>query len=317
MKAVFLDQQTFSDSLDFTAISQNVEHLSTHQLTAAEQVIPRCLDYDIVITNKVELNEATLMALPDLKLICVAATGINNIDLLAAKRLGLAVTNAAGYAGNSVAQYIFSQLLHYFQHIDDHNNNTERGLWQDSDTFCVFGNPINELAGKTLGIIGYGHIAEKVINIAKAFEMNVLISEHKNAEKIRSGRVAFEDIISNADIISLHCPLDQHTKNLIDAEALKQMKETAVLINTARGAIIDSTALKYALSQQQIAYAILDVLEQEPPPADHPLIMQHLPNLQVTAHIAWASQQAQQRLIQIIGDNIKAFVTGERQNRLV
>lgn len=314
MKAVFLDQKTFSDTTDFSAITQSVSQLSTYKLTMPDQVIQRCLGYDIVITNKVVLDEKILTSLPDLKLICVAATGTNNIDLSVTQRLGITVTNAAGYAGPSVAQYIFSQLLHYFQHIEHHNDNTEQGLWQNSDTFCVFGNPINELAGKTLGIIGYGHIAKQVIQVAHAFGMNVLISDHKNAKTVRPERTEFKTVLAQSDIISLHCPLNSNTTHLIDEEALDLMKPTAILVNAARGAIVDSTALKQALLVQKIGYAILDVLEQEPPLPNHPLLMQNLPNLKVTAHVAWASQQAQQRLIQIISDNITAFAKGEKKN---
>lgn len=317
MKAVFLDLKTFSDSVDFSAIVEHVELLSTHQLTSPEQVIQRCQGHEIVITNKVELDETTLMALPELKLICVAATGTNNIDLPAAKRLGITVTNAAGYAGSSVAQYIFSQLLHYAQQIEEHNNNTERGLWQASDTFCVFGNPINELAGKTFGIIGYGHIAKKVANIAQAFDMKVLISEHEGAESTRPGRTDFHDVLRQSDVLSLHCPLTDKTKHLINKKTLSSMKPNAILINTARGAVIDSSALKDALLNRIIGYAIIDVLEQEPPAPDHPLLSSTLPNLKVTAHIAWASQQAQQRLISIISGNIKAFLNDEKKNQVV
>lgn len=317
MRAVFLDQKTFSDTIDFNAITEHVGLLSTHDLTSPEQVIERCQGHEIVITNKVELDETVLTALPELKLICVAATGTNNIDLSATKRLGITVTNAAGYAGASVAQYIFSQLLHCVQHIEEHNKNTERGLWQASDTFCVFGNPINELAGKTLGVIGYGHIAKKVANIAQAFDMNVLISEHDSTKAIRPGRTNFHDVLRQSDVISLHCPLTDQTKHLINEKTLNLMQPDAILINTARGAVIDSYALKDALLNRTIGYAIIDVLEQEPPSQDHPLLSSPLPNLKVTAHIAWASQQAQQRLIRIIGDNIKAFLNGEKKNLVV
>jgi glycerate dehydrogenase len=317
MKAAFLDQKTFSDTIDFSDITKHVDLLSTYQLTSPEQVIQRCQGHEIVITNKVELDEAVLTALPELKLICVAATGTNNIDLSAAKRLGITVANAAGYAGVSVAQYIFSQLLHCVQHIEVHNKNTERGLWQASDTFCVFGNPINELAGKTLGIVGYGHIAKKVAKIAEAFDMNILISEHEGAGAIRLGRTNFHDVLRQSDVVSLHCPLTDTTKHLINEETLSLMKSDAILINTARGSIIDSYALKNALLKGAIGYAILDVLDQEPPSPDHPLLSSLLPNLKVTAHIAWASQQAQQRLIRIIGDNIKAFLNDEKKNLVV
>jgi glycerate dehydrogenase len=307
MKAVFLDQGTFSAAISLKEIAAQCNELVCYDFTAPNQVINRCLNVEIIITNKVLLNSEILQQLPQLKLICVAATGTNNIDLIVAKQLGIIVKNVSNYAETTVAQYVFSQLLEYFQQISKHNNDTAQGLWQQSPSFCYHGNHINELAGKTLGIIGYGNLGKSVANIARAFAMNVLISEHRGAKNIRSARVSFEYLLQHSDIISLHCPQTPETINLIDQSALSLMKNSALLINTARGALINNQALLQALKKNQIKHAILDVLEQEPPPSDHPLLSCKLPNLTITAHIAWASQQAQQRLINSIAENIAAF----------
>ncbi|KGJ95441.1 D-2-hydroxyacid dehydrogenase [Colwellia psychrerythraea] len=316
MNAVFLDKQTFSSTIDFTAIEQQVTQLVCYTNTSPTEVISRCHNADIIITNKVQLTAEMLSALPHVKLICISATGYNNVDIDAASHLNIAVTNVSGYAGLSVAQYVFAQLLEYYQQTSHHNSNTEQGLWSSNDTFCYHGNSISELAGKTLGIIGYGSLGKAVANIAQAFNMKVIISERHQASAIRPDRVSFEQVIKEADIISLHCPQTSDTQNLINESVLSCMKNTAVLVNTARGALIDEPALLTALKTKEIAYAILDVLTQEPPSADHILLHNQLSNLKVTAHIAWASQEAQQRLIALLSQNILAFAQGKRLNRL-
>ncbi|RHW77724.1 D-2-hydroxyacid dehydrogenase [Colwellia sp. RSH04] len=316
MHAVFLDKQTFSSSVNFSAIEQQVSKLSCYATTDAEQVIERSLDADIIITNKVLLTKELLTQLPKLKLVCIAATGTNNIDVKAAKALDIGVTNVSGYAGTSVAQYVFAQILNYFQQTEHHNNNTAQGLWSTSETFCYHGNAITELAGKNLGIVGYGNLGQAVAKIANAFQMNVLISERPNATLTRQGRLTFEEVIQQADILSLHCPQTPDTEQLINEKALKQMKSTAMLINTARGALIDNHALLKALSSEQIAFAVLDVLEQEPPPANHLLLNTRLSNIKVTAHIAWASNEAQQRLINLLAENIAGFKSNTALNRV-
>ena len=316
MRAVFLDKDTFSSAIGFSIIEQQVTKLNCYAKTSPTEVITRCLDAEIIITNKVQLTAEILSTLPKLKLICISATGYNNVDIGAARDLNIAVTNVSGYAGQSVAQYVFAQLLEYFQQTSHHNNNTAQGLWSTSAAFCYHGNGFSELAGKTLGIIGYGNLGKAVALIAQAFNMQVLISERPKATTVRAGRVAFDKLIAQADIISLHCPQTAETENLINAEVLSTMKNTAVLINTARGALIDELALVTALKNKEIAYAVLDVLSQEPPPAEHILINSKLENLKVTAHIAWASIEAQMRLINLLSENISAFKQGKRLNRL-
>lgn len=316
MNAVFLDLQTFNSDIELCAIKQQVTQLICYDKTSPEEIISRCLNAEIIITNKVILSTDILCKLPKLKLICISATGYNNVDIEAASKLNIAVTNVSGYAAPSVAQYVFAQLLEYFQQTNHHNSNTEQGLWSTSDAFCYHGNGFSELAGKTLGIVGYGSLGKAVANIAQAFNLQVLISERPKAETIRAERVPFEQVISQADIISLHCPQTPDTKRLINSEVLSQMKSTAVLINTARGALVDESALISALKNKEIAYAIVDVLSQEPPPINHPLINSGLANLKVTAHIAWASIESQQRLINLLGNNIKAFHKNISLNRL-
>jgi glycerate dehydrogenase len=324
MNAVFLDSQTFSSNISFAAIEAQVTSLTCYSTTSTSQVLERCQDADIVITNKVVLTEEILSQLPKLKLICIAATGYNNIDIEAALKKNIAVTNVSGYAGNSVAQYVLAQMLEYYQQTCHHNTNTELGHWQKNETFCYHGKAITELAGKTLSIVGYGSLGKAVAKIADAFSMTILISERPGVNssntQIRSGRVSFEQVIEQADFLTLHCPETPETKNLINTTVLNKMKPSAMLINTARGALVNSVDLLKALKSKQIAYAALDVLEQEPPPANHPLLMSlqnnELTNLKVTAHIAWASSEAQQRLIHLLSNNIAAYKQGENLNRL-
>lgn len=316
MKAVFLDSKTFSSNISFAAIEQQVSELTCYTNTSHEQVLERCQNVELIITNKVVLTAELLAKIPTLKLVCIAATGYNNVDIIAATTLGIAVTNVSGYAGQSVAQYVLAQILEYYQQICHHNANTEQGHWQKNETFCYHGNTITELAGKTLGIIGYGNLGQTVSKLADAFGMKILISERADNTETRQGRVSFDQVITQADIISLHCPQNTNTENLINSKVLAKMKPTAMLINTARGALVNSSDLLVALKTKQIAYAVLDVLEQEPPPADHPLLNTNLTNLKITAHIAWASNEAQQRLVDLLSENIAAFKSDERLNRL-
>ena len=320
MKAVFLDSQTFSENISFKTIEQQVTELICYATTKTEQVVERCHDADLIITNKVVLTAEMLEALPKLKLICISATGYNNVDIAAAVQKQVAVTNVSGYASNSVAQYVLAQMLEYYQQTSHHNKNVEQGCWQNSETFCYHGNAISELAGKTLGLLGYGSLGQAVAKLAQAFGMTLLVSERPNAIIIRQGRVSFADVLAQADVLSLHCPQTDETTNLINANTLAKMKSNAMLINTARGALVNSVDLLTALTTKKIAYAVLDVLEQEPPPADHPLLnalaQNKLTNLKITAHIAWASGEAQQRLIDLLSDNIAAYRRGEMLNRL-
>ena len=316
MHAVFLDKKTFNDDIELSSITAQLDSLTCFDTTADSEVITRCQNAEIILTNKVVLNQDILTQLPKLKLICITATGTNNVDLKSAKALGIAVTNVSGYAKGSVAQYVFAQLLEYFNQTSHHNANTKQGLWQQSETFCHLGNDIVELANKTIAIVGYGNLGQSVADIAKAFNMKVLIAERPQANVIRAGRVAFEQAIKQADVLTLHCPQTPDTEELINKKVFELMKPTAMLINTARGALVNNEDLIAALKNSEIAYAALDVLEQEPPPVDHPLLNCQLPNLKITAHIAWASMEAQQRLIKIVADNITDFYHDGHLNRV-
>jgi glycerate dehydrogenase len=312
MQTVFLDQQTFSPNISLANIAEKVSELICYDTTSEDLVIERCKSADIIITNKVILSKEMLKQLPQLKLICIAATGMNNVDLNAAQTLGISVDNVSGYSQASVSQYVFAQMLEYFSNTSHHNENTQQGHWQNSPTFCFHGKGSHELAGKKIGIIGYGNLGKSVATIAQAFGMQVLIAERPYATKIRENRDSFTHVLQHADVISLHCPQTPETENLINRETLALMKTSALLINTARGGIVNSNDLLHALKNKIISHAILDVLEQEPPSANHPLISaltnNKISNLSLTAHIAWASIESQQRLIDLVASNIQNFM---------
>jgi glycerate dehydrogenase len=316
MRAVFLDKKTFNSNCSLENIVSTVDELICFDLTTNDEIVPRCINADIIITNKVVLNEYTLSQLPQLKLICIAATGTNNVDLKAAKKLNIAVTNAAGYAKQSVAQYVFAQILEYYNQTIHHHKNVENGLWPKSDTFCILGNEIIEIADKTIGIVGYGDLGSSVEKIALAFGMKVLIAERNDARNIRENRHSFEYVCKHSDIITLHCPHTPATEHLINKDSLNLMKPSAMLINTARGAIIDNHALLNALKNKTLAYAVLDVLDCEPPPPNHELLNNQPDNLKITAHIAWASNEAQLRLLNLVAGNIKSFINNKHINRV-
>ncbi|WAJ72288.1 D-2-hydroxyacid dehydrogenase [Catenovulum adriaticum] len=308
MQAVFLDQNTFIPSVSFSAIEKSVEHFVAYSHTPPDEIVTRCQNADIIVTNKVLITQAIIAQLPNLKLICVAATGTNNIDITAAEKANIKVLNVAGYSTHSVSQYVFSQLLEHFGQISINNQKVKSGQWQQGNTFCLHSDYFDELAGKTIGILGYGDIGQKVASIARAFDMKVLVAERPNANNIRADRVSFETMLQNADIVSLHCPLTEDTENLFSTQAFKQMQNHSVLINTARGGIIDNNALLSALNNHEISAAILDVLDQEPPAPDHILLNPQPDNLKITAHIAWASQQAQQKVLNLVAKNIESFL---------
>lgn len=316
MKAVFLDRKTFNSNMPLSMIESVVNELVCYDTSSYEQILARCENADIIITNKVILDAGILEQCKSIKLICITATGTNNVDLVAAAKLNIAVTNVAGYAKQSVAQYVFAQILEYYSQTNHHNKNVEKGLWQKNDTFCLLKNDITEVAEKTLGIIGYGDLGESVHTIAKAFGMNVMIAERQHASSIRENRHSFNDVLKEADIITLHCPQTPETENIINKNTLALMKPSAMLINTARGGIINNDDLLLALQNNVIAYAALDVLDCEPPPPNHILLNNQPLNLKITAHIAWASTEAQMRLLHLVSKNIIAYKNGEHVNRV-
>jgi glycerate dehydrogenase len=311
---VFLDLKSVDrGDLELAALKSTVATWQFFEITPAQQVASRIAQAQVVIANKAPLMKETLEHTKALKLICVAATGTNNVDLEAAARQGITVCNVRDYATGSVVQHVFTLILNLSTRFLSYHQAVAAGHWQTSEQFCLLDYPIQELAGKTLGIIGYGVLGHAVAEVAKAFGMKVIIADHKGAIP-RSGREAFEQVIHQADVITLHCPLTKATENLIGYEELAAMKSSALLINAARGGIVDEAALVQALQQQKIAGAGFDVLTEEPPVHGNVLLAAKLPNLIVTPHIAWASRESRQRLIDQIVTNIEAFKTGSPRN---
>ena len=315
MKIAFLDRSTFYDSIAFSVLRLDADW-QEHGRTPPDQVLTHAADAAVVVTNKVKLPGALLERLPKLKLVAVAATGTDHIDLDAARRLGIAVCNVRDYATHSVPEHVFAVLLALRRNLIAYAAAATNGAWSCAGNFCLLDWPIEDLAGSTLGIIGGGALGQSVAKLGAAFGMRVLLAERR-AAPLRSGRVAFEQALAEADVLSLHVPLTPATRNLIGATELAQMKPSAILINSARGGVVDEVALVTALRAGQLAGAAVDVLTSEPPPADHPLLSAKLPNLLVTPHIAWASRQAQQRMADEVVTNIAAFLRGERRNRVV
>ncbi|WP_444997198.1 D-2-hydroxyacid dehydrogenase [Aliikangiella sp. IMCC44359] len=316
INAVILDRSTIDPTIDFSAVKSLVGELKEFSTTASEDIITRCENAEIVITNKVVINADIMAQLPQLKLVCVTATGTNNVDLQAAKSLGIAVTNVSGYSTSSVTQYVFSYLLNAVSHVDFYLKNNIVKPWNESQNFCQIDSPAIELDGKKLGILGFGNLGQSVAKVAQAFGMDVLISERPKATHIREGRYSFDAVLKSADVYSIHCPLTDDTAGLFAKDNFAKMKRGCIFINTARGPIVDSEALVSALKSGQVSHAIIDVLEQEPPPSDHPLLNSGMSNLTLTHHIAWGSIQAQQRLIDGVAQNIAAFIKGEKLNRV-
>ena len=305
LNGVFLDRASLGDDIELNPLTDLAINWTFYSHTCPEETLERCLDMDVVISNKVILDQTILEQLPRLKHIAVAATGTNNVDKECAKKLDIQVSNVVNYASSSVAQLVFSLILELVNHTTKYAQLVQQGKWSESRTFCLLDFPIMELAGKTMGLIGYGSLAKSVEHLAKAFGMRVLIAEHKGAAEIREGRTAFDRVLKESDIVSLHCPLNQETENLIGAAEFALMKPSAILINTARGGIISEQDLVNALATNTIAGAAIDVLTQEPPSQEQILLNTQLDNLIVTPHIAWASQEARLRLITQLAQNIK------------
>ncbi|MCW8880643.1 MAG: D-2-hydroxyacid dehydrogenase [Kangiellaceae bacterium] len=312
MKAVFLDRATIDTSISLEAIKAQVSELVEYDLTSSREIFEKVENADIIITNKVVIDSALMEKLPNLKLICITATGMNNVDLVAAKKHNIVVKNVSGYSTHSVTQHVFTYLLNAVSNVPSYLKNNTDKPWQQSPKFCQIDFPINELNGKKLGILGYGNLGKSVAQVALAFGMDVLISERPREKSIREGRISFESMLQQSDVISLHCPLTEDNYGLFDKNIFAQMNRGCIFINTARGPIVNSNALAEALKSGQVAHAIVDVLEQEPPPNDHPLLQTDVPNLSMTHHIAWGSLQAQEVLIDGVVANIGNFIENYR-----
>ncbi|MFO1451336.1 MAG: D-2-hydroxyacid dehydrogenase [Opitutaceae bacterium] len=277
-----------------------------HPRTSPAEIVTRSAGAELLLTNKTPLTAATLAALPAVRYIGVLATGFNVVDVAAARARGIPVANVPAYGTQSVAQHVFALLLELTQHTGAHAASVRAGRWAQSPDFCYWDSPLIELAGKTLGIVGSGRIGSAVARIAEAFGMTVVFARRSG------GRAELESVLRRADVVSLHCPLTDETKHLINATTLGWMKPSALLINTSRGPLIDDAALAEALNQGRIAGAGLDVLSTEPPPAGHPLFSAQ--NCLITPHIAWATASARRRLLDTAVENVRAFLAGKPVN---
>lgn len=282
--------------------------------TKPEEVVARCLNAEAVLTNKVVLNREIIEALPQLKYIGVLATGYNVIDLEAASEHSVVVTNIPAYSTESVAQMVFAHILNITNGVGHHAAEVSKGRWSNNADFCFWDSPLTELKGKKIGIVGLGHIGKAVARIAIAFDMQVYAATSKvNLQLIPEiKKMELDELFSECDFITLHCPLADDTFHLVNARRLSMMKPTAVLVNTGRGPLIDEQALADALNNKQIYAAGLDVLSTEPPKVDNPLFAAR--NCFITPHIAWASVEARQRLNDIMVANMQAFIDGKPQN---
>lgn len=317
MQAVFLDKHSLDkDDLDFSSLIATAENWTFYDSTSKQERCERTKNAEIIVSNKVVLDKEVLENAQNLKLICVAATGTNNVDLEYAKSRGIRVCNVRAYGTHSVSQHVFTLLLMLMRNIPRYQAAVKRGDWHKSEEFCLLDYPIEDLTGKTLGIVGYGELGQGVAKIADAFGMKVLVASHPDKAG-DNNTVPLNQLLSDVDVLTLHCPLTEQTTNLIGEAEFKKMKSSAYLINMARGGIVDELALKDALLNGQLAGAAIDVLAEEPPQESSPLLQLDLPNLIITPHIAWASRTARQTLLNQVADNVERYYSGQAQNIIV
>lgn len=318
MQIIVLDGHTLNPGdLSWEALKK-LGNLQVYERTQPSEIVERVGNAEIVLTNKVLLNRNILQQLPHLKYIGVTATGYNIVDMDYARQQGVIVTNVPGYSTGSVAQLCFSLLLEMCLHAQKHSDSVRQGKWSASPDFSFWDYPLMELEGKIMGIIGFGQIGQRVADIASAFGMHVLAYSRSLTDQSHRKHfewTSLETLFKQADVVSLHCPLTAHTRGMINRETLALMRCSAYLINTARGPLIDEEALAEALNTQQIAGAGLDVLSQEPPPVDHPLLSAK--NCLITPHIGWATLDARKRLMQTTIENLKAYLSGESLNQII
>jgi len=311
---VFLERHTFNVPFRRPQFDHEwVEYGETEVIG----LVPRLANATIAICNKVALRGESLSQLPHLKLIAVAATGVDNVDLEFCRSKGINVCNTRGYAVDSLPEHALMLMLALRRNLVGYRDDVRGGQWHEASQFCLLGRPIADLKGATIGIIGYGTLGQSMARLAQAIGMDVLIAERKGAIVAREGRTKFEDVLRRSDVISLHCPLTDETRNLIGATELQLMKSDAILINTARGGLLDDQALIDALRNEEIGGAGIDVLRVEPPREGNPLLDVNQPNLIITPHNAWASRQAMQTLADQLIENLEAFVRGEPRNLVV
>lgn len=285
--------------------------------TPAALTAERLRDASVAVVNKVRITAEVLAEAPRLRLVAVAATGVNNIDLGACRERGVAVCNIRGYAEHTVPEHVFMLLLALRRNLLAWRQTLRQGAWQQAQQFCLFDHAMHDLYGSTLGIVGHGSIGQGVERLARAFGMRVLLAEHKDAASTRPGYTAFDEALAQADHLSLHTPLTDATRHLVGPREFALMRPHAVLINTARGGVVDEAALVQALTSGRIAGAASDVLEQEPPRAGNPLLDLDLPNLIITPHVAWSGREAMQALADQLIENIDACMAGRPRNLVV
>jgi glycerate dehydrogenase len=309
-RAVFLDHDSLDlGDLDLAPLHAAFSELTLHGSSTPAEVTERLRGATVVITNKAPITAATFTANPQLKLVLVAATGTNNVDLVAAREHGVVVSNCQGYGTPSVAQHTLMLLLALATRLPDYQQEVRQGKWQQAKQFCLLDFPIVELEGKTLGLLGAGELGSAVAKLAEAFGMRVLLG-HLPGRPARPDRLPLEELLPQVDALTLHCPLNEHTKNLIDTPQLNLMKPTAYLINTARGGLVNEQALADALRRGHLGGAATDVLIQEPPVDGNPLLADDIPRLIVTPHSAWGAREARQRIVAQMSENAAAFFNG-------
>lgn len=319
MKAVFLDFGTMgADDLDRSILADAVPDLEVFDSTPPELVAERIDGVDFVFANKVRMTAEIIAAASRLRFIGLTATGVDNIDIVAAKERDVAVCNIRAYCTQSVVEHVFAVLLILAHSVRQYDRCVRSGAWQQADNFCMLQYPIRELSAMTIGIVGHGELGGGVANIAPQFGMSVMIARRAGQKAAPDdGRSDISDLLRQSDVVSLHCPLTDETRGLIGADELKLMKPNAILINTARGGLIDTAALADALRSGTIAAAAIDVLPQEPPVDGDPLLNYEGDNLILTPHIAWGTIEARQRAINELAANVQAFLAGEKRNRVV
>lgn len=311
MKIVILDADTVTSgdvSLDRFA---DFGELKIYGLTDKSEVKDRIKDADMVITNKNQLNAENLEG-SKVKYIGLFATGYNNIDTEYTKKHGITVCNAPGYSTEAVAQHTIAFILAILDRVGEYNETVKQGDWIKSRTFSYFPLPLSELSGKTIGIVGYGSIGRRVGDIAKAFNMRVLVNNRSKVNDDTVSQVSFDELLEKSDIVTLHCPLNKDSENIMNESAFNKMKDGAIFVNTARGGMVDEIALRNALTSGKLLGAGIDVLRQEPMDKDCPLY--NAPNCYITPHIAWAGKETRLRLLDIVYNNIKAFLDGKPEN---
>jgi len=318
MRAIFLDYATvsFDGDLDPSSLQRALPGIELRGHTAQTEVGAAVADAAVVLVNKLRIDREVIVRAPALRLVALAATGTNNVDLEAAREHGVAVCNLRDYCTASVVQQVFGLLLALTQRLREYDALVRSGAWQRGERFCLLDFPIRELTGRRLGIVGYGTLGRGVAHAARAFGMEVLVANRPGGERV-PGRVDLEELLPQADVLSLHCPLTPATTGLIGAAQLSRMKPDAVLVNTARGALVDSAALADALRAGRLGGAAVDVLPQEPPVDGDPLLAGDIPNLMVTPHVAWAAREARQRCLDEMAANAEDFRRGGRRGRVV